>query len=480
MTGNPFRLTPRGGWGRILRPGSPALAHVVGFLMVLGAILGSVTLILPHPPQGESGICGLAGGALVVGAALIVLGRRTPAWAIHASIAAGSAAICAAIVASGVSAGIYGVMLFWVALVSAYFFRPLIAWAHLGWILACFGAALATVETTGGYSPIARWITTAFALSVVTSVTSWLVAHRAQAERRAQRFLEVSRDLLCTVDEDGRFVEINEAGTRILGYPDAELIGKPFIELVHPEDLDGTVREAAGVLEASATNGFQNRYVTGAGELIWLEWNSTYIPADGLIYARATDITEQKLLEGRRAEQLATASSQARTDELTGLPNRRWLDDELEREIARSRRREFPLSLGLVDLDHFKRFNDTHGHLLGDACLVEAAAAWSDELRATDFLARFGGEEFIALLPDCEAADAQLVLERLIEVTPRGQTCSAGVATMREGEAPDELIGRADRALYAAKRGGRARVVVDGAHDPLGRASRGASAAGTG
>jgi diguanylate cyclase (GGDEF)-like protein len=109
----------------------------------------------------------------------------------------------------------------------------------------------------------------------------------------------------------------------------------------------------------------------------------------------------------------------------------------------------------MLDLDHFKEFNDDHGHQAGDRFLKQAAAAWGSELRGTDFLARYGGEEFALALPGCTPGQAMEVAERVRAATPEGETCSIGIASWDgEEEAPD-LLGRADAALYEAKRSGR-------------------------
>jgi diguanylate cyclase (GGDEF)-like protein len=147
-------------------------------------------------------------------------------------------------------------------------------------------------------------------------------------------------------------------------------------------------------------------------------------------------------------------------DELTGLPNRRAWTIELPRAIEHARRDGKPLSVAMIDLDHFKRFNDEYGHPAGDRMLKSAGAAWRSRLRVVDQLARYGGEEFIVLLPDADPAAAGMVLDRLREVTPLGQTFSAGIACWDGTETSDELIVRADNALYAAKGAGRNRILL--------------------
>jgi diguanylate cyclase (GGDEF)-like protein len=161
-----------------------------------------------------------------------------------------------------------------------------------------------------------------------------------------------------------------------------------------------------------------------------------------------------------RAELLAKLEEVARTDDLTGLPNRRAWNQELEREVARARREGQALCVAVIDLDRFKEYNDLHGHQAGDRLLGEIAATWSQRLRATDVLARYGGEEFVVALPDCDLHDGRVLMERLREGPPADQTCSIGLVQWNGREGPDELLGRADDALYSAKAAGRNRVVT--------------------
>jgi diguanylate cyclase (GGDEF)-like protein len=172
-----------------------------------------------------------------------------------------------------------------------------------------------------------------------------------------------------------------------------------------------------------------------------------------LVVTRMAQLLRQVERQARRVRELS------RQDELTGLPNRRAWNDELPRALEHARRDGAPVSVALLDLDHFKRFNDAYGHPAGDRLLKEAAAAWHGRLRTVDTLARYGGEEFIVLLPAADTAQAAEVLDRVLAVTPLGQTFSAGVATWNGSETSDELIARADSALYAAKGAGRNRIL---------------------
>jgi diguanylate cyclase (GGDEF)-like protein len=153
----------------------------------------------------------------------------------------------------------------------------------------------------------------------------------------------------------------------------------------------------------------------------------------------------------------------ARTDALTGVANRRVWDEELPRELARALRSGDPLCVAIMDLDLFERYNDTHGHQGGDRLLKETAAGWRSIVRSTDLLARYGGEEFALLAPACPLEDVGFLADRLRAIVPGGATVSIGVAAWDGQERAEELVARADSALYAAKEGGRDRYVIAGA-----------------
>ena len=150
-----------------------------------------------------------------------------------------------------------------------------------------------------------------------------------------------------------------------------------------------------------------------------------------------------------RADLLAELESQARIDPLTGLPNRRAWDEALKSALGRSARDGQPISVGVLDLDEFKAFNDAHGHQAGDRVLKEVAAAWRAELREGDLLARWGGDEF-ALLVHAPAARAHHVLQRLPASSP-DRPASFGIAEWDRAEDAEHLLARADAELYAAK-----------------------------
>lgn len=163
-----------------------------------------------------------------------------------------------------------------------------------------------------------------------------------------------------------------------------------------------------------------------------------------------------------RADMIGQLTDEALTDALTGLPNRRAWDAELDRAVQG----RVPVAVAMLDIDHFKRFNDTQGHPGGDRLLREAASRWRSEMRAGDFLARLGGEEFALLVTGADVTTIAAIVERLCAGLPAQQTCSAGIALRSAGDTPEQLVVRADAALYEAKTGGRNRVAFTDADRP--------------
>jgi diguanylate cyclase (GGDEF)-like protein len=177
--------------------------------------------------------------------------------------------------------------------------------------------------------------------------------------------------------------------------------------------------------------------------------------------------TLELLQANRKLEELAT------TDPLTGIANRRKMTEQVAQELERARRFHHPLSLLMVDIDHFKRINDTYGHEVGDQAIIQTATLLTANLRAVDMVARFGGEEFVLLMPETPVAVAMHAAERLREQASKLRvkaedgsdvelTISIGVAAAEPYAAPDtpsSLLVRSDKALYRAKKEGRNRVV---------------------
>ncbi|MCA9118621.1 MAG: GGDEF domain-containing protein [Planctomycetaceae bacterium] len=166
-----------------------------------------------------------------------------------------------------------------------------------------------------------------------------------------------------------------------------------------------------------------------------------------------------------QAEEITAYMSEARTDTLTDLPNRRAFDDELTRRMAEWRRNETYVNVVILDIDHFKRFNDQFGHAAGDAVLVEVARVMNAATRESDMVARLGGEEFAVVLAGVEASEARRAAERIRKAVAANAfryegkslrvTVSCGVALALAGEDGVSLMKRADDALYASKAAGR-------------------------
>jgi diguanylate cyclase len=167
---------------------------------------------------------------------------------------------------------------------------------------------------------------------------------------------------------------------------------------------------------------------------------------------------------------VARSQAQANRDALTGLPNRRAYDERVAEEVARHKRFGAPLSLVVFDLDNFKRINDRFGHKAGDKALKVIAKLLGQRLRETDFLSRYGGEEFVLLLPGAGGGDALALADKMRAAVaeaglhskgkPVPLTLSGGVALLKPGELPDVAFDRADQAMYQAKREGKNRIVL--------------------
>ncbi len=450
------------------------------------------------------------------------------------------------------------------------------------------------------------------------------VQERRRAREELERFFDLSLDMFCIRGFDGHFKLLNSAWERTLGYTKKELLAIPFIELIHPDDIESTVARVEKLTHGNDTIAFDNRYRTKAGEYRWLRWNATALKAEGQIYATARDITEHReariararhteevdlvsqmmdvlqscetaadayrvidrmaqhlfpglsgavyqlaasrnlldrvatwgskapsenfigpgdcltLKRGRAgitqpgsllhcqhidqfkapylcvpmvalndtigmlhlrqendatpleeahltfamtiAEQVAltlanlrlreTLRAQSIRDPLTGLFNRRYLEESLEREIHRASRNGTSLAVLMLDLDHFKLLNDTFGHDAGDAVLREWGGFLQVRVRFEDIACRLGGEEFAIVLPDASLESAQEIAQRICEdarllnVNHRNNqlgpiTVSIGAASFpAHGANAETLLHNADQALYQAKSAGRNQVVI--------------------
>lgn len=211
----------------------------------------------------------------------------------------------------------------------------------------------------------------------------------------------------------------------------------------------------------------------GADAFLSKPVNSMELKAEILVMKRVLDLERKLEKQIRELEEArAQIEAMADTDELTGLPNRRCLIRRLDEEIKRAERYGQPLSILMLDIDHFKTVNDTYGHQAGDAMLVQTAKLLSAMSRDTDFIGRYGGEEFLGVLAQTGLEGSPMMAERIRQAMEQqvfdlgdgitiSKTVSVGAATWHHGDdTDDQLIARADAALYEAKEGGRNRVVL--------------------
>jgi len=277
---------------------------------------------------------------------------------------------------------------------------------------------------------------------------------------------------LLTLDDRGRVRDWNTSVERVTGRDSADTVDQTYAIFYPPDALDAT-----GAIDRlheadrsgwSLDEGWRQR---ADGSRFWGSCliAPLHAPDEVAPEERAYSLVIRDVSDRREAtEALRRAVG---CDHLTGLANRRALFDACELELQRWRRAPRPLSVVLIDADHFKRINDEFGHAAGDAVLRHLAAGMSATFRALDVVARLGGEEFVVLLPGCDEASAMAVAQRLCDsiaaqaVTVDGGqvrcTISIGVATMDDAiDSVDALIERADRAMYAAKTAGRNRVAV--------------------
>jgi diguanylate cyclase (GGDEF)-like protein len=227
--------------------------------------------------------------------------------------------------------------------------------------------------------------------------------------------------------------------------------------------LYGTRAQLMGVLAASAAVLYVPFVIVGAPAYPATMWRGGgLLVVVGAIIGFSVQglIAQLRAVLAERARLIQELEALAGSDPLTGVANRRAWDDALAQTIAAARRTTDPVSVVVLDVDHFKRINDTHGHAHGDRILKAIAAAWSAELRPADLLARIGGEEFAVLLPDCDAITAHSVAERLRDAMPPGTTGSAGVAEWDGISDAPELLAATDQMLYLAKQAGRDQTVT--------------------
>lgn len=280
-----------------------------------------------------------------------------------------------------------------------------------------------------------------------------------------QSITSAAQDAIVMIDDSACTTYWNEAAERLFGYRREEVMGRALHALIAPESARDAHRQAFGQFIQSGegervgkTTELLARRADGREIPIEISLSAVQVGGHWHAIGIMRDISEHKRMEDM-------LRAQATTDPLTGIHNRRKLNEMMALEQARCTRYHVPFTLVLFDIDHFKHVNDTHGHPAGDAVLKALAELVGANIRNSDLLARWGGEEFAVLASACNLSCVRLLAEKLRHLIDIHDfpavghvTCSFGVAEFQPGESPEAFLTRADAALYRAKQQGRNRV----------------------
>jgi len=319
---------------------------------------------------------------------------------------------------------------------------------------------------------------------LMVNLTSSVLAERKRleqalrsSEERFRGMAEHSWDIIVRTNTNGFREYVSPSVYETTGWSAEELIGSHFRQQVHPEDQNKVEDLLRGLIEGEHKQILQFRMERKTGGFLWLEAKARAVkdPATGELrefVAVIRDVSARVQSDEKMQEAYTRAETLALTDGLTNLGNRRSFDEMLEITWNQTAEKGTPLSLLMIDADHFKAYNDTHGHQAGDRCLRKIAEIIGGCIRQKgDFAARYGGEEFAVILPGAPSVPSQNIAERIRDIIANTQiqtsetepeldfriTVSVGVATATAGEGMTarDLLHAADMALYAAKQGGR-------------------------
>jgi diguanylate cyclase (GGDEF)-like protein/PAS domain S-box-containing protein len=306
------------------------------------------------------------------------------------------------------------------------------------------------------------------------------------SEEIYKTILMASPDDITIADLSGKIIMVSEAANRIFGYDPGDGPGMSVMDFIAPEDHERARANIVKMIQENYPGPNEYRAIRKDRSLFDIEVNNALIrdrhgnPIQMVLIVR--DITNRKKAEQKiqiLVRQLEIerdlAQRNSLTDSLTGLSNRRFFDTVLQTEFSRHSRSGIPLSLIMIDVDHFKNYNDHYGHLAGDDCLRQIARALKDVVgRGADIVARYGGEEFVVILPDTNRQGAAALAGRIAESvlalalphatsdTNQYVTISLGAASTADHDLTDcsQLVAHADQAMYQAKNNGRNRYVV--------------------
>lgn len=295
-----------------------------------------------------------------------------------------------------------------------------------------------------------------------------------ETEERFRLIAEYSSDMITMHNEEAEYIYISPAVKEIIHFEYPELLGKKMDVFIHPEDIKQTKKMFEKALHKGGAESTY-RYRTNNGEYIWMEstLKSVHFEEDGskkvIIVSR--NITDRKLTEQKLQEANELLNRLSYMDGLTGVRNRRYFDETLDKEWLISSKTHSPITLLMFDIDYFKKYNDTYGHLTGDFCLQSIAQAINNQISGnSDYtFCRYGGEEFALISPSTtleEGMDIAFQIQetiRLLQIPHISSdiadivTLSIGIATKIPipSEKPQALIQMADSALYLSKTKGR-------------------------
>ena len=302
----------------------------------------------------------------------------------------------------------------------------------------------------------------------------------ARSERLYRLLADNSSDIIVRGRADGRRLYVSPSAEEVLGWTVEEMLSPDWMSNVHADDRSTCLRVRDRLLAGEKHASETYRHRRKDGSWAWLEARAHVVAnpegPNMEFVANLRDVSRQKQAELALEAVMSDLAEQAATDPLTGVANRRAFERSLAMEWRRAMRAGDPLSLLLIDVDHFKPFNDLYGHQAGDECLRFVSSAIVASIgRAHDFVARYGGEEFVVMLPEtdidgaertAETIRATIATRRMPHAASAGGSLSISIGVAcgipASGRAPEALIEAADAALYSAKRHGRNRVFVAG------------------
>jgi diguanylate cyclase (GGDEF)-like protein len=483
-----------------------------GMLWAIGGVTAASFLRLPGIDHSHRDrVIALVAGALSWGLvqALAVPWRRVPGWLLHVSALAGFAVVAVLVASTGASRSPGWIYLFFVAVFAAYFFPAPAALAYLAGCVLVQAAPLVYDRHWSSTDFVAELVAAAaayFAFGATVLVgKAHMRRHRAQAELLAAEQAALRRVATAAIQgeaaeaiydlvasEAARLLRAGAAGVlrfdgdraTVMGSwadeeewrykPGATIPVDPGSDLARARALGAPVRIAGHLLGSPIARVGYSASIIAPVLIDDHAWGALAVAAanpSGLGVGDERKLTEFGALLASVISSLderATLADQAATDPLTGLANRRALGERLAAELSRAQRHRRPLSVAIVDIDHFKQVNDYGGHEAGDAALVELARCLSGHARAEDAVGRLGGDELAWIMPDTTREQALVAIERFRRLVAAGGcgrriTISAGICDTTTAAHPAELLSCADSALYWSKAHGRNRCWI---YDP--------------